>query len=44
MHKYIENLLGRSVFTHELASKDLQKEIQEKAKPDFYAIHESITD
>lgn len=38
VHKYIEYLLGRPVWTHELSDEDLWKEIKEKAKPDFLAI------
>lgn len=34
-HEYIENLLGRPVWTHEMASEELWKEIKEKSKPDF---------
>lgn len=40
VHKYIEKLLGRSVWTHELASETLWKTIKEKAKPDFPKIIE----
>lgn len=38
VHKYIEKLLGRPVWTHELASEALWSEIKEKAKPDFHKI------
>ena len=38
IHEYIEKIMGRPVFTHELADKDLFDEIREKAKPDFLAI------
>lgn len=38
VHKYIENLLGRPVFTHELATDPIQKEIHEKSKLDFLKI------
>ena len=34
VHQYIEKLLGRPVWTHELASEALWSEIKEKAKPD----------
>lgn len=36
VHRYIEKLLGRPVWTHELASEALWSEIKEKAKPDFH--------
>ena len=32
---YVEQLLQRPVFTHELATEDVQKEIKEKARPAF---------
>lgn len=38
MHGYIEKLMGRPVFTHELASKDLSEELKRRAKPDFLRI------
>ena len=41
VHEYIEKLLGRSVWTHELASEALWTQIKEKAKPDFLEIIES---
>lgn len=34
-HKYIEDLLGRPIWTHELASETVWNEIKEKSKPDF---------
>lgn len=37
-HKYIEDKLGRPIWTHELASKALWDEINEKTKDDFIAI------
>ena len=37
-HEYIEELMGRPVFTHELADKDVSAEIKEKAKADFIAL------
>ena len=38
VHKYIEKLLGRPVWIHELASESLWAQIKEKAKPDFLKI------
>ena len=38
LHKYIEDKLGRSVWTHELASEAVSAEIKEKSKADFLAI------
>lgn len=34
-HKYIEDLLGRPIWTHELAIEAVWNEIKEKSKPDF---------
>lgn len=33
VHEFIEKLLGRPVWTHQLADPELQKEIREKCKP-----------
>lgn len=38
MHKYIEEIMGRPVFTHELADENIVNEIKEKAKQDFFNI------
>lgn len=37
-HKYIEELLGRPVWTHELANEDLCKKIKELSKEDFCSL------
>lgn len=34
-HKYIEDILGRPVWTHELADRSVWEEIKEKSKSDF---------
>lgn len=34
-HKYIEDILGRSVWTHELADRSVWEEIKKKSKSDF---------
>ena len=34
-HKYIQEILGRPVWTHELASIEVVDEIREKSKNDF---------
>ena len=41
VHKSIEKLLDRPVWTHELASETLWAQIKDKAKPDFLKIIES---
>lgn len=33
VHKFCEDLLGRPIWTHEFASKEVQEEIKEKCKP-----------
>ena len=35
LHKYIEKILGRPVFTHELADSKIWEEIKQKSKKDF---------
>lgn len=38
LHKYIEELFGRPVWTHEIANEKVQQEIKEKSKPEFLEI------
>lgn len=38
MQKYIEEKLGRPVWTHELADKAVWDEIKDVVKPDFLAL------
>lgn len=38
--KYVEDILGRSVWTHELADRTIWEEIREKSKADFLALCE----
>ena len=38
MHKYIEDKLGRPVWTHEMAEKATQEEIRKAVRPDFIAL------
>lgn len=35
VYKYMEKLLGRPVYTHELAQESVSKMLQEKSKEDF---------
>lgn len=37
-YNYLEEILGYSVWTHELASQTLWEEIKEKSKPDFLTL------
>lgn len=38
MHKYAEEIMNRPVFTHEFASREFVKEIQDKSREDFLNI------
>lgn len=38
MHKYVEEVLKRSVFTHELACKDIVEEVKQASRNDFCSI------
>jgi hypothetical protein len=38
MHEYIEEVMKRSVFTHEMGSQEIADEIKEKSKEDFVNI------
>jgi hypothetical protein len=42
LHGYIEELMKRPVWTHELASKELSEEIKRRAKKDFMALCASV--
>jgi hypothetical protein len=43
MHKYIKEIMKRPVFTHEMATEKIMKEIKEKSKADFIAVIEGQT-
>ena len=38
MHEYIEKKLGRPVWTHEMADKDIQEAIRNAVRHDFIAL------
>ena len=38
LHKYVEEIMGRPVFTHEMASENISSEIKKQATSDFMAI------
>lgn len=42
LHEYVEEVMGRPVFTHEMGNEVIAKEIKEKSKPDFIALTESV--
>lgn len=42
-HKYIEDIMERPVFTHELASELVWEQIKEKSRADFLRLCEEVT-
>lgn len=38
MHKYVEEIMGRPVWTHEMADRKIADEISSKAKQDFISM------
>lgn len=38
VHQYIERVMGRPVYTHEMGTDDFEKALREKVKPDFLKI------
>jgi len=38
MHEYVEKIMGRPVFTHEMGCKSVMEEIKEKSRSDFVNI------
>lgn len=43
-HKYIEDIMGRPVWSHEMGIPEIAEEIQEKAKSDFIELCRTATD
>ena len=43
-HKYVEDICGRPIWTHELANANVINEIKEKSKPDFLRLCEGGDD
>lgn len=41
-HRYIEDIMGRPVWTHELANESVVEEIKEKSRYDFLKLCESV--
>lgn len=41
VHKFCEDALGRPIWTHEFADKDVQKEIQNKLRPQIMKLIQS---
>ena len=44
VHKYIEKILGRPIWSHELANEAIQREIMDKSRADFLALCETSDD
>ena len=42
VHKFCEDTLGRSIWTHEFADQDVQKEIREKLRPQIMELVQNI--
>ena len=43
MHEYIEEVMGRPVWTHEIGANGFEEMIREKSKEDFVALSQTIT-
>jgi hypothetical protein len=37
-HKYVEDIMGRPIWTHEMGIKSIENEIKEKSKADFITL------
>lgn len=42
-HGYAEEILGKPIFTHQFANKELSAKIKELSRPDFLALDASVT-
>lgn len=43
LHEYIEEIMERPVFTHELGDELISQEIKAKSKADFVAMAEAVS-
>ena len=43
VHKFCEDTLGRTIWTHEFADQDVQKEIREKLRPQIMELVQNIS-
>ena len=43
-YKYLQEILGRPVYTHELAFREIQKQIKEKSTDDFLKLCREASD
>ena len=37
-HRYVERIMGRPVFTHEMGNREVADQIKEKSRKDFLAL------
>lgn len=42
LHEYVEEIMERPVFTHEMGNRAIADEIKDKSKADFIALAESV--
>lgn len=42
LHAYINEIMKRPVFTHEMADAAIQEQIKKAAKPDFLRLHTEV--
>ena len=42
LHEYVEEIMKRPVFTHEMGYEKISKKIKERSRPDFLKICEKI--
>jgi len=41
-HEYVENIMDRPVFSHEMGNPEITQEIKDRSEPDFIELMESI--
>ncbi|MCW8961227.1 MAG: hypothetical protein OQK29_06665, partial [Ignavibacteriaceae bacterium] len=42
LHRYVEKIMGRPVFTHEMGNSEIYDQIKKRSKDDFLAICEAV--
>lgn len=42
-HRYIEHVMDRAVWTHEMGDREFMERVREAAKADFVALSHSVT-
>ena len=43
-HKYVQDIMGRPIWTHEMGDEKVAKQIKELSKPDFIELCKNLTD